>query len=160
MHEKLQLGLDALVGAPQWAGYSLLALAALITVLGRHGQRPLNAALLAGAVVALALTGLRGAVHAWVPGVAAVICGALAAFFGLVATAWGTASVMAVILGGAGARAEAKRVLKSKDVSAAAKMEAGDLIDRTEIDHGPIATAVAFVILLGLMLMYLATSGK
>ena len=60
----------------------------------------------------------------------------------------------------AGARAEAKRVLKSKDVSAAAKMEAGDLIDRTEIDHGPIATAVAFVILLGLMLMYLATSGK
>jgi hypothetical protein len=60
----------------------------------------------------------------------------------------------------AGARAEAKRVLKSKDASPAAKMEAGDLIDRTEIDHGPIATAVAFVILLGLMLMYLATSGK
>ena len=60
----------------------------------------------------------------------------------------------------AGARAEAKRVLKSKDVSAAARMEAGDLIDRTEIDHGPIAAAVAFVILLGLMLMYLATSGK
>jgi hypothetical protein len=59
----------------------------------------------------------------------------------------------------AGARAEAKRVLKSKDASPAAKMEAGDLVDRTEIDHGPIATAVAFVILLGLMLMYLATSG-
>jgi hypothetical protein len=59
----------------------------------------------------------------------------------------------------AGARAEVKRVLKSKDASPAAKMEAGDLIDRTEIDHGPIATAVAFVILLGLMLMYLATSG-
>jgi hypothetical protein len=59
----------------------------------------------------------------------------------------------------AGARAEAKRVLKSKDASPAAKMEAGDLIDRTGIDHGPIATAVAFVILLGLMLMYLATSG-
>ena len=58
------------------------------------------------------------------------------------------------------ARAEAKRILKSKDASPAAKMEAGALVDRTEIDHGPIATAVAFVILLGLMLMYLATSGK
>jgi hypothetical protein len=60
----------------------------------------------------------------------------------------------------AAARAEAKRVLKSKDASPAAKMEAGDLIDRTEIDHGPIAAAVAFVILLGLMLMYFATYGK
>jgi hypothetical protein len=59
-----------------------------------------------------------------------------------------------------GARAEARRVLKSKDASPAAKMEAGDLLDRTDIDHGPIATAVAFVILFGLMLMFLATSGK
>jgi hypothetical protein len=59
-----------------------------------------------------------------------------------------------------GARAEAKRVLKSKEASAQAKMEAGDLIDLTDIDHGPIAAAVAFVILLGLMLMYFATSGK
>ena len=46
------------------------------------------------------------------------------------------------------------RVLKGKEASPAAKMEAADLIDRTDIDHGPIATAVAFVILLGLMLMY------
>jgi hypothetical protein len=38
-------------------------------------------------------------------------------------------------------------------------MEAGDLLDRTDIDHGPIAAAVAFVILLGLMLMYFATNG-
>jgi hypothetical protein len=59
-----------------------------------------------------------------------------------------------------GARAEAKRVLKSKDASPQAKMEAGDLIDATDVDHGPIATAVAFVILLGLMLMYFATNGK
>ena len=59
-----------------------------------------------------------------------------------------------------GARAEAKRVLKSKDTSAQSRMEAGDLIDRTDIDHGPIATAVAFVILLGLMLMFFATNGK
>jgi hypothetical protein len=60
----------------------------------------------------------------------------------------------------AGARAEAKRVFKSKDAPPAAKMEAGDLLDRTEIDHGPVAAAVAFVILLGLMLMYFATFGK
>ena len=59
-----------------------------------------------------------------------------------------------------GARSEAKRVLKSKDASAQSKMEAGDLLDRTEIDHGPIAAAVAFVILLGLMLMFFATNGK
>ena len=59
-----------------------------------------------------------------------------------------------------GARAEAKRVLKSKDASAQSRMEAGDLMDRTDIDHGPIAAAVAFVILLGLMLMYFATNGK
>jgi hypothetical protein len=58
------------------------------------------------------------------------------------------------------ARAEAKRVLKSKNANAQAKMEAGDLLDRTDIDHGPIAAAVAFVILLGLMLMYFATNGK
>ena len=60
----------------------------------------------------------------------------------------------------AAARAEAKRVAKNKDASAQARMEAGDLIDRTEIDHGPIAAAVAFVILLGLMLMFFATNGK
>jgi hypothetical protein len=58
------------------------------------------------------------------------------------------------------ARTEAKRVLKSKEASAQARMEAGDLLDRTEVDHGPIAAAVAFVILLGLMLMYFATNGK
>ena len=60
----------------------------------------------------------------------------------------------------AGARAEARRVLRDKATSAAAKMEAGDLIDRTDIDHGPIAAAVSFVILLALMLMFFATSGK
>ena len=56
-------------------------------------------------------------------------------------------------------RAEARRVLKAKDSSTEAKMEAGDLLDRTDIDHGPIATAVAFLILLALMLMFVATSG-
>jgi hypothetical protein len=60
----------------------------------------------------------------------------------------------------AGARAEAKKVAHGKETSAQARMEAGDLLDRTEIDHGPIAAAVAFVILLGLMLMFFATNGK
>ena len=59
-----------------------------------------------------------------------------------------------------GARAEAKRVTKDAQASAAAKMEAGDLLDRTAVDHGPIATAVAFVILFALMLMFFYTSGK
>jgi hypothetical protein len=58
------------------------------------------------------------------------------------------------------ARAEAKRLARRKDVSAQARMEAEDLIDRMEIDHGPVAAAVAFVIMLGLMLMYFATNGK
>ena len=60
----------------------------------------------------------------------------------------------------ASARAEAKRFLKDKNATPQARMEAGDLIDRTDIDHGPIATAVAFVILLGLMLMYFGMNGK
>jgi hypothetical protein len=60
----------------------------------------------------------------------------------------------------AAARVEAKRVLKDKNVAPQARMEAGDILDRTDIDHGPIATAVAFVILLGLMLMYFGMNGK
>jgi hypothetical protein len=58
----------------------------------------------------------------------------------------------------AACRAEAKRVLKTANVSAEAQMEAGDLLDRTAIDHGPIATAVAFLILFALMLMFVATN--
>jgi hypothetical protein len=58
------------------------------------------------------------------------------------------------------ARKEARRVLKQKDVSPQAQMEAGDILDRTAVDHGPIATAVAFLILLGLMLMFFATNGS
>jgi len=60
----------------------------------------------------------------------------------------------------AAARREAKRVLRAKDSSAEARMEAGDLLDRTAIDHGPIAAAVGFLILFGLMLMYFATNGR
>jgi hypothetical protein len=58
----------------------------------------------------------------------------------------------------AGARAEAKRVLRSKEASRDARMEAGDLLDRTAIDQGPLAAAVGFLILLGLLLMYVATN--
>lgn len=58
-----------------------------------------------------------------------------------------------------GARRAAKAVLRAKDAPAAARMEAGDLLDRTAIDHGPMAAAVAFVILLGLMLMYFSVNG-
>ena len=60
----------------------------------------------------------------------------------------------------AAARAEAKRVLRDGQSSPQARMEAGDLLDQTEIDHGPIAAAVAFVILFALLLMYVATYGK
>jgi hypothetical protein len=59
----------------------------------------------------------------------------------------------------AACRAEAKRILKDKATSADARMEAGDLLDRTDLDHGPIATAVAFLILFALMMMFVTTSG-
>lgn len=59
----------------------------------------------------------------------------------------------------AAARAEAKRVRRSKEASREARMEAGDLLDRTAIDQGPLAAAVGFLILLGLLLMYVATNG-
>jgi hypothetical protein len=60
----------------------------------------------------------------------------------------------------AAARRDARKVLKSKESTPQARMEAGDLIDRTDVDHGPIATAVAMFIMLGLMLMFFATNGK
>lgn len=60
----------------------------------------------------------------------------------------------------AAARREARRVLRAKESSPEARMEAGDLLDRTAIDQGPIAAAVAFLILFGLMLMYFATNGR
>ena len=82
----------------------MLALAAVVTLPGRHGQRPLNAALLGGAGAFLLFFGLRGALHApaagavhgaWVPGVAAIVGGVLLALFGLVAAGWGTAFLLA-----------------------------------------------------------------
>ena len=58
------------------------------------------------------------------------------------------------------ARAEARRLIKDRKTPALAVMEAQDLIDRTDLDHGPLAAAVGFLILLGLMLMFFATNGK
>jgi hypothetical protein len=58
-----------------------------------------------------------------------------------------------------GARRLAKALLRRKDAPAQARMEAGDMLDRTALDHGPLAAAVAFLILLGLMLMYFSVNG-
>jgi hypothetical protein len=80
-------------------------LAGLLTLLGRHGQRPLNAVLLGGGAAALCLVGLKGALHAWVPGVAAIVLGVLAALFGAAAEAWGTAAAVAAVLCAAGSLA-------------------------------------------------------
>jgi hypothetical protein len=93
--EALQSLLDQALRAPAWAGWALLALALVLTVPGRHGQRPLNAALLGGGAFALAFFGLRGIGHAWLPGVAAVIASAPAALFGFALVRWGTALVAA-----------------------------------------------------------------
>ncbi len=91
-----------LVSAPQWAGYALLGLAALVTLPGRHGQRPLNAALIGGGVFAAALFALRGAVHPWVPGAVAIVGGVVAAALALIATRWGTAVAVAALLAAGG----------------------------------------------------------
>lgn len=52
----------------------------------------LNAAVLGGGFAALLFFGLRGfSLHAWVPGVAAIVAGVLFSLFGLVAVGWATA---------------------------------------------------------------------
>ena len=95
----LQALLDKTLHWPQWAGFALLGLAAVVTLFGRRGQRVLNAALLACGGGALAFFGLRG-LHTFAPGVAAVLSFVLLALFGLVAEGWATALVVAVLLAG------------------------------------------------------------
>jgi hypothetical protein len=106
LHESLQLGFDDLLRAPRWAGLALLALAVIVTVPGRHGQRPLNSALLGGGAAALALYTLGS--EGWLPGVVAIVASVLLALFGMVAARWGTAALvagMAATAGGLIARA-------------------------------------------------------
>src|SRR6185436_11271727 len=102
LHDALQALLDRTLHWPQWAGLALLALAAVITIPGRHGQRPLNAALLGAGAASALFFPLRGATHAWIPGVAAIVAFVLAALFGLLAEGWATSAVVALIFAGAG----------------------------------------------------------
>ncbi len=95
--------MDAAVRAPAWAGYAMILLAVIVTVLGRHGQRPLNAVMLGAAAFSLTFFGLRGVLHAWVPGAAAVVAAVLAGLFGFVADGWGTAFLLAALLGASAA---------------------------------------------------------
>jgi hypothetical protein len=93
--------LDRSLHWPQWAGFALLGLSAVITLLGRHGQRPLNAALLGCGASAVAFFGLRGAVHRWIPGVTAVIAFVPFVLFGLLAEGWAAAVVVGLLFAGA-----------------------------------------------------------
>jgi len=80
--------------APAWAAWLLLGLALVATVLGPRGKRAVNAAVLSAGVFACAFFGLQGVGHAWVAPVTAVIAAVLAALFGVVADAWGTAALL------------------------------------------------------------------
>lgn len=102
-HLQLQYLLDDLLRAPAWLGGLLLLLGGLITALGRRGQRPLNAFLLAVAGLFVAFFGLQNDRLAWLPGVAAVVAMVLCGLFGLVATSWGTAAVVGATLAAVGA---------------------------------------------------------
>lgn len=97
---QLQALLDRSFQLPQWAGLALLALAAVVTIPGRHGQRPLNAALLGVGGGALVFQALR--LHPWLPGVGAIVTGVLLALFGLVAVGWATALLTALLFAGGG----------------------------------------------------------
>jgi hypothetical protein len=87
---------------PHWLGPALLVLALLITILGRHGLRLMNAALLGPGFFFAAFFGLRGVLHEWLPGAAAVLLGGIGLLVGLVLPAAGTACVLAVIFGALG----------------------------------------------------------
>ena len=101
---RLQALLAELVRLPQWLGFALLGLAAAVTILGRHGQRLLNAAVLGTGFGALVWVGMRAELghFSMVPGLAAIaVCAAWVAF-GLLAPAWGTAFLLASIFGAVG----------------------------------------------------------
>jgi len=97
----LQSAVDTAMRAPAWVAYVLLGLALVSTVLGPRGKRAVNAAMLSAGVFAWAFFGLRGVGHAWVAPVTAVIAAVLAALFGVVADAWGTAALLGGIFAAA-----------------------------------------------------------
>jgi hypothetical protein len=102
-HLQLQYLLDDVLRAPVWFGALLLILAVAITALGRRGQRPLNAFLLAAAGFFLAFFGLKSEQLPWLAGVVAVIALVLLGLFGIVATSWGTAAVVGATFSAAAA---------------------------------------------------------
>ncbi len=81
--------------------YTLLALAVAAVALGPRGQRPINAAMLGCGAFAAAFFGLRGFGHPWLAGSIAVVAGMLAAVFGAIADAWGTAALLASLFAAA-----------------------------------------------------------
>jgi len=81
--------------------YALLVLAVAALALGPRGQRPINAAMLGSGAFAAAFFGLRGLGHPWLAGSVAVVAGMLAAVFGAIADAWGTAALLASLFAAA-----------------------------------------------------------
>jgi hypothetical protein len=81
--------------------YALLILAVAAVALGPRGQRPINAAMLGCGAFAAAFFGLRGVGHPWLAGSVAVVAGMLAAVFGAIADAWGTAALLASLFAAA-----------------------------------------------------------
>jgi hypothetical protein len=90
---------------PYWVGPSLLVLSLCITILGRLSLRLLNGVLLCAGWFCAAFFGLRGLVHDWIPGVAAVLAAAIGLLLGLVQPAVGTGLLLATVAGPVGALA-------------------------------------------------------
>src|SRR5207248_11006975 len=94
LHGALQSDVDTAMRASACVAYVLLGFALVASLLGPRGQRAVNAAMRSAGVFACAFFGLRGVGHAWVAPVTAVIAAVLAALFGVVADAWGTAALL------------------------------------------------------------------
>lgn len=93
--------------APAWIAWALLAIAALATILGPRGQRPVNVAALSGGMFAATFFGLRGVAHPWLAASAAVVALVLGGLLGALAETWGTAALLALIFGAAAGAAAA-----------------------------------------------------
>jgi hypothetical protein len=92
-----------LVAIPQWLALTLLALAAAMVVLGRHGQRVLSGALLVAGVVMVAhfVVAPRFPGAPW-PGMLMIVGGTTAFACGLIWVGWATAVALAAVFGLAG----------------------------------------------------------